>query len=558
MPRPRPARRERPGPLCRLLNRLRGLRAAGPPAGDGRDGWVRFERAVLLVLVEEPAVDRLMPKLGRLFAPRPGDGPVVLCDDRGGPARFARGCDAAAVSVGSPLVADFAPRRRTLSQLAADGVRCGDFADRDPRRAVWRVGLPGTAPPNVLVCPEPAPLADDARLPGLLATAAGVLGRRLAEERDWRELRREASLRNGQLALREAAEPDGEPTAVTRRLLEILREHTGADRAGLWLTGGSRSPVGGNGGPGDPVFRTSVPNGTGPVAVSAAGEAKPRHAADAWRRHEATLVRWAGEQVEELSTRRLRERGVDTLLGRAVVGPPPRVMPTARLVLTRSDPAPFPPSATALTAWAADYFAEAIPRVLGRSAVARRARRDGLTGLANRHAFDGQLDALLRSAAASGGNLALLLCDVDRFKAVNDTHGHPAGDAVLRGLAAVLTDVVGRTRADDSALCARYGGEELAVLLPDFGPGGGLRVAEAIRRETARRPFPTGAGELSVTLSIGVAVSPLHATDPAGLVAAADAALYRAKHGGRNRVEVAGAPEVTTPAARAAGAGVVP
>jgi diguanylate cyclase (GGDEF)-like protein len=154
------------------------------------------------------------------------------------------------------------------------------------------------------------------------------------------------------------------------------------------------------------------------------------------------------------------------------------------------------------------------------------ARRDPLTGLLNRRSFDQTLERELERCARTGETCALLMCDLDYFKLINDGHGHGVGDAVLRRVAA---DLLAGVRAIDTV--ARVGGEEIALLLIDCSGRAAARVAERLRRRVAReRP-----GEPSVTLSIGVADSTL-APSPGELLACADQALYDAKRAGRDRV----------------------
>jgi two-component system, cell cycle response regulator len=157
--------------------------------------------------------------------------------------------------------------------------------------------------------------------------------------------------------------------------------------------------------------------------------------------------------------------------------------------------------------------------------VERLARTDALTGLPNRRVFQETLARELAVAARRGTSCGLVVLDVDHFKAVNDTHGHQAGDEVLRRIGAVLAEAC---RGTDVA--ARYGGEEFAVVVPDCTPPEALAVAERVRAAVAASP-----GTFPVTMSAGVATYPADAGDAAGLVAAADAALYRAKRQGRDR-----------------------
>jgi len=162
-----------------------------------------------------------------------------------------------------------------------------------------------------------------------------------------------------------------------------------------------------------------------------------------------------------------------------------------------------------------------------------------LTGVANRRAFDRQLDLEWRRSLRERRPIALLLLDVDGFKPYNDAYGHPAGDACLHKMSAVLRDAAHRP----NDLAARYGGEEFAVLLPGTTPEGALAVAEGIRRQVESLAIPHAASTAAevVTVSVGVAsVMPSPEERPDALVAAADAALYRAKSDGRNRVELAG------------------
>jgi diguanylate cyclase (GGDEF)-like protein len=163
--------------------------------------------------------------------------------------------------------------------------------------------------------------------------------------------------------------------------------------------------------------------------------------------------------------------------------------------------------------------------------VERQALVDGLTGLANRRQADETLATELARAERIGGPVGLILADVDDFKAVNDRHGHPTGDMVLRDLAATLRETV---REIDTA--ARWGGEEFAVILPGTDLEGAAQVAERLRVALAEREILSVVGEpLHVTASFGAASSG-SSTTLAQLVGAADEALYRAKRAGKDRV----------------------
>ncbi|MGH7618872.1 MAG: sensor domain-containing diguanylate cyclase [Gemmatimonadaceae bacterium] len=172
--------------------------------------------------------------------------------------------------------------------------------------------------------------------------------------------------------------------------------------------------------------------------------------------------------------------------------------------------------------------------------VSRRARTDPLTGLANRRHFDEQLRRVVAETDRFGGTCSLILADLDHFKSVNDQHGHDAGDAVLKHVALVLGEAV---RTVD--LCARYGGEEIAVLLPQTSHGGALELAERLRATLASRPATHNGRELKVTASFGIATYPVPVPYGDWLLLAADKALYEAKASGRNCVKVIPANHVT-------------
>ncbi len=212
----------------------------------------------------------------------------------------------------------------------------------------------------------------------------------------------------------------------------------------------------------------------------------------------------------------------------SAVGPP--ASPGAR------PPAPAPPiSAEAyqkalLAAQHWQTLAEALKREL--HSVSELVRVDSLTGLHNRRAFDEHLPREVARSQRLGEPFCLLMIDIDHFKRLNDTYGHPAGDAVLRSVARAIA---GCTRPSD--LVARYGGEEFAVVLSGIDSGQALAVAERIRRQVALAET----GLHRVTVSVGVAqYQPSAGDDAELLLSRADQALYAAKHGGRNRVQTAG------------------
>lgn len=184
----------------------------------------------------------------------------------------------------------------------------------------------------------------------------------------------------------------------------------------------------------------------------------------------------------------------------------------------------------------ADIIAGTFARKQVEAELARQARVDGLTGLANRRQFDAVLERECRSRRAV--NLALLMIDIDHFKPYNDRFGHQRGDDCLRRVAAVLQEAAHRP----TDLVARYGGEEFACILPDTTLEGARAVAERVRREVEalQLDHPDNAtGGVTVSLGVGV-VTERRSLEPEALLGEADRLLYCAKREGRNRVCVAG------------------
>lgn len=167
--------------------------------------------------------------------------------------------------------------------------------------------------------------------------------------------------------------------------------------------------------------------------------------------------------------------------------------------------------------------------------VQRLATQDGLTGLFNRRTFDQQLRHEWKRLARERLSLSVILCDIDFFKAYNDTYGHQSGDECIRQVAAQLRR--GTRRPAD--LCARYGGEEFVVLLPNTEPDGAIQVAEAVRSLVRAQAIPHERSKVSpwVSMSFGVAGEvPRLDQSPDHLISRADQALYQAKGAGRDRV----------------------
>jgi diguanylate cyclase (GGDEF)-like protein/PAS domain S-box-containing protein len=162
---------------------------------------------------------------------------------------------------------------------------------------------------------------------------------------------------------------------------------------------------------------------------------------------------------------------------------------------------------------------------------------DGLTGLANRRAFDESLNREWLRTLREGSQMSLLILDLDRFKEFNDRYGHQVGDDCLRAVAVAVRSAILPTD-----VACRYGGEEIAVILPGADCAGGLKTAEAVRAAIEALDFPherdSGSGRLTASVGVATALSRHGGTMrmPETLLLAADNALYKAKHLGRNRI----------------------
>jgi two-component system cell cycle response regulator len=173
----------------------------------------------------------------------------------------------------------------------------------------------------------------------------------------------------------------------------------------------------------------------------------------------------------------------------------------------------------------ASYAALALRNAWLLEQVQRLAATDGLTKIANRRTFEATLEREVARATRSAEHVSLVMIDIDHFKPLNDTHGHQAGDEVLRNVAAALA-----IECRDFDTPARYGGEEFAVVLPGCGPDEAMGIAERLRQAVSGAP-----SIVPITASAGVASFPGHAGDADTLVRAADDALYESKRAGRNR-----------------------
>ena len=206
---------------------------------------------------------------------------------------------------------------------------------------------------------------------------------------------------------------------------------------------------------------------------------------------------------------------------------------SARVARSRL-PSEFIPLARAFNAMAAQLSQRERELVATNDRLTVMASIDMLSGLANRRGFQSRLDFEWMKAQQYNTELSLLMIDVDHFKLFNDTYGHPEGDACLTRLGETLSGIA----ADTMGFAGRYGGEEFCLLLPNTGPVRALEIGEMVRAaiQDLGMPHVTSSHQI-VTVSVGVAVTlPNESQRPGDLIEAADAALYAAKHRGRNTV----------------------
>lgn len=190
--------------------------------------------------------------------------------------------------------------------------------------------------------------------------------------------------------------------------------------------------------------------------------------------------------------------------------------------------------------WVVGTIRDVTERKEAEDKLRKLATTDPLTGLSNRRFFMESAEEALQRALRYERELSLLMMDIDFFKNVNDTYGHDAGDDVLKGFASAGLKIL---RNID--VFGRIGGEEFSILLPDTGLEGGKLVAERLRKEIETSRMYTRSGELSITVSVGVACLNEKTRSLEHLLKAADIGLYTAKHAGRNRVEVQLSPDGT-------------
>ena len=217
--------------------------------------------------------------------------------------------------------------------------------------------------------------------------------------------------------------------------------------------------------------------------------------------------------------------------------------PLGAMTIARAD-RPFNAAEREVFLYLVGQAAASVENLALHELVSEQAVTDDLTGLANKRAFRDLMDREAARAQRFGHDLSLLILDIDDFKKINDTHGHPQGDEVLKAIGRILAE---ESRGIDFP--ARYGGEEFVVALPETGTQGAAEVGERIREriEDEAVPLLDGAGDLRMTASLGLATLPGVAANATDLIAKADEALYEAKRSGKNRLIVVPAEAILGP-----------
>jgi diguanylate cyclase (GGDEF)-like protein len=229
-------------------------------------------------------------------------------------------------------------------------------------------------------------------------------------------------------------------------------------------------------------------------------------------------------------TRKLRVRGLESLVVLPLIVQDNAI---GTFVLASHAAGRFPKKTREMLGVISNQVAVSIENAKMYKRMEEMATTDGLTGLPNHRTFQSRLSEMLHRAERHGKPVSIVLTDIDKFKSVNDTYGHPVGDAVLRRVGKVLQDQV---RKVDHV--ARYGGEEFAMVLEETDGRGAHLFCERVRQEVAAQLMSSDKGSFRVTISLGIATYPLDGKEKEMLVERADQALYGAKEGGRNRTVV--------------------
>ena len=387
---------------------------------------------------------------------------------------------------------------------------------------VFRVGS-ASHPSGLLIASalKPEGAALEARidlLVRLLETMTNVLHRTQALHQQQNELRLTREI----LELRRLVDTHlGTPLELLDEFLGRVVQTAGFDRAALYLSNGTQLDA---------------------KPLVCVGSRLPRSIVDLWKKDEMMLARKGLRTTDRLclSDGDLQLLTIRSNMTSAFVAPLTHDDSHIGVIcLTRSGDGVISSGDRELLTWSVDYLRETILRSVDRAMMEQQARRDALTQLANRGTFDREINRHLTEGAGTGAICSLIMLDIDRFKQLNDRYGHQAGDEVLRNIARIIQTCAARTRSSDRPLSARYGGEEMAVLLPGVGRAGATRIAKEIVDTVRQSDVLYEGTTITPTISAGVATSPQHGKTASQLIASADAALYMAKNLGRDRCEIA-------------------
>lgn len=493
----------------------------------------KYENQILREFVSQTECDKALGLLLRRFVPNTDQGFVALIQfqSEGAAITHSRGLSCASctrLTIDEPLQEQLAQQKSVVLEGAALQ-RTGLWAslvgkDRAKVREffLFAVGEPGDLR-GILLSTDLFPAGADRRQQIELAERLmSSISHSLKYKQTLETQQAQLHWTSEMLQLRALADRHFDsPLQMIEEFIRQVAVKIGAERASLFLT----------------------PQETGSAvkALVRTGETFQTGTREAWQKHEDALAAtgFALQEPLQFDSAGLERIGVNNLLGAALLVPLVQSQAVIGLIcFTKGNREEFCQDEENLAGWAAEFLSDSILRAVNQAAVERQARLDGLTQLANRQTFDQRIAAELRAAKQSGIPCSLLLLDLDRFKSVNDRYGHLGGDHVLRQTAAVLRERLAKVRSSDRAFAARYGGEELAVLLPGIGADGATRVAESIRAGVEALNMDFEGRPIKVTTSIGLATCPLHGATVEELIAAADAALYQAKASGRNRVVV--------------------
>ena len=340
------------------------------------------------------------------------------------------------------------------------------------------------------------------------------VSRNIAKNQDYESYRFELRVTREQLELRSLADQQYKtPVKMLEEFVDRLRELTNSNRAGLFLSS-----------PGDQSgFKTIVQCG---MTLQAGIKSR-------WREHELTLVRLglrSGENTS-LAGEQLEKHGIRSLVGAALVSP----LVTNRrrigaICLTNQECKPYDERSLRLISWASQFLSNTLLKVLNHATMEKQAKQDGLTGLVNRRSFDELIEDEFNRAQTSQEACSLILIDLDHFKSINDNYGHQAGDEVLRRVSQILLERIKEIRSSDNVIAARYGGEELAILLPEIGLSGTERIAEVVRHSIEVAEIEFNETRIPVTASLGISTYSSQSMDNVeALVAAAMVPFIRQK-----------------------------